>query len=246
MNNFPKQLIPLAILVVLILAVFFTARIMFVPKTFGEYGFYRASAVDDVAALDISYAGYTACYDCHDDIYETKMMSNHRGVSCEVCHGPAEQHIDSPDEFTPDAPRDRGLCTLCHGFNPARPSGFPQILPDQHNPGKACMSCHNPHNPLLPHSPEECSACHRTIATDKNVSPHADIPCTRCHTVPKEHLVTPKFVMAEKPVDRNFCGGCHARNADSPKSIPRIDLETHNERYLCWECHYPHSPEANR
>ncbi len=26
--------------------------------------------------------------------------------------------------------------------------------------------------------------------------------------------------------------------------FPRIDLDTHNSRYLCWQCHYPHFPEG--
>ena len=29
-----------------------------------------------------------------------------------------------------------------------------------------------------------------------------------------------------------------------PFHQPRIDLATHNPRYLCWQCHYPHDPKA--
>ena len=29
----------------------------------------------------------------------------------------------------------------------------------------------------------------------------------------------------------------------SDKEIPRVDMATHGERYVCWQCHYPHSPE---
>lgn len=245
MLNIPKQFIPLIILTIIILAVFFTARTMFVPESFGKYGHYRADATDDNAAKEISYAGYTVCYDCHDEIYDEKMSSFHRGVSCEVCHGPAFNHTQEPDEYTPVAPRDRGLCPQCHGFNPARPSGFPQIIATQHNPGKPCMTCHNPHNPLLPHSPEECSACHREIARKKVVSPHVSLNCVTCHKVDKGHLDTPRFVRAEKPNSRELCGECHSKNTDRKKSIRKIDMDTHNERYLCWDCHYPHHPEAN-
>jgi hypothetical protein len=45
-------------------------------------------------------------------------------------------------------------------------------------------------------------------------------------------------------VEKEFCGTCHARGADSPPEIPRIDLATHGGTYLCWQCHYPHHPEA--
>jgi hypothetical protein len=241
-----QQLIPLIVILLAVVTAFVVARSLFVPPTFGELGHYRADAVSENAARDIAYSGYEACLECHDDVAEVKQESSHRGLSCEVCHGPAAMHIDAPDEFTPDAPRGRGYCPLCHGYNLARPSGFPQILPVQHNPGKPCMSCHEPHNPLLLHAPEECSACHREIASQKLVSHHVEVPCAQCHRVPDEHLISPRFARAEKPTSNELCGECHSHTADSEKHIPRIDLETHGERYFCWDCHYPHSPEANR
>lgn len=220
-------------------------RYLLVPPTFGKYGHYRANAVDDVAALPIVYAGVEVCRDCHDDIYELKMNSNHRGVSCEVCHGPAAGHVEAPDEITPDAPRGRTLCPLCHDFDGARPTGFPQILADRHNPGKPCMTCHEPHNPVPPHTPEDCSACHRNIASIKAVSHHADLACVDCHVVAENHRNDPLTARAEKPTSRGTCGACHAKSDTSSKDIPRVDIETHGARYLCWDCHYPHFPEAN-
>lgn len=242
----PQQLIPLAFLLILAVIALVISRMLLVPKTFGEYGHYRAETVDEIAGLEIAYAGYQACYDCHDDVYETKQQSRHQRVSCEACHGPAAQHIEAPDENIPSAPRDRGYCTLCHGYIPARPTGFPQIIPELHNPSQACMSCHEPHNPLVPHTPEDCTACHRQIASEKTVSPHSTLSCTTCHIVPAEHLANPALVGAEKPIAKETCGQCHAVGADSPRGIPRIDLETHGERYICWDCHYPHSPKAKK
>ncbi len=242
--KFPQQVISLAIIFAILLGGLIAARILLVPKSFGKYGHYRADAADEVASLDIKYAGYKACLECHDDIYVIKEKSNHRGLSCEVCHGAAAKHIEAPDEFVPDAPRGRGYCPLCHGYNPSRPTGFPQIITLQHNPGKPCMTCHNPHNPLLPHSPEECSACHREIASQKRVSHHSSLPCEKCHTVPARHTTDPRSALPKKPTTREFCGGCHDKNAASPKEIPRIELASHGGRYLCWECHYPHHPEA--
>ena len=221
-------------------------RTMLVPESFGKLGHYRADSVDENASLEITYAGYRICIDCHDDVYELKQESNHRNLSCETCHGPAAAHTEAPDEILPDVPIGRELCTLCHGYNPARPSGFPQILPSLHNPGDPCMTCHEAHNPELPHAPEECSACHREIASQKAVSHHVKLPCTECHEVPEEHLVTPATHRAGKPSGKEVCGRCHATDADSPRSIPRISLDTHGERYVCWDCHYPHHPEAKR
>lgn len=242
--NIPQQLIPLGILFACAITALIVVRHLLVPPTFGEIGHYRAQSIEDNMNKPISYAGYYSCNECHDDIMALKNQSNHRGVACEVCHGPAAKHIEDPSENLPEAPRDRGLCPLCHGYDPARPSGFPQIIPALHNPGHACIFCHNPHNPQLPHAPEECSACHRAIANQKSVSHHTTLACTVCHTVPAEHLTDPRSAMAQKPTQRNLCGKCHAVNAASSKGIPRIDMDTHGERYLCWDCHYPHSPEA--
>lgn len=241
----PKQLFPLAALFGLALAALITARTLLVPESFGIYGHYRADVVDEIAAQPVVYAGAKVCNDCHDDIVELKEGSHHAGVACETCHGPAWAHTEAPDEVTPDIPRGRGFCPLCHGYEPSRPSGFPQILADRHNPGRPCMACHNPHNPLLPRAPGECAACHRDIANVKMVSHHTMLACTQCHAVPQEHLTSPRFARAQKPTDASTCATCHSRSATGEFEAPIIDFETHGDRYLCWDCHYPHHPEAN-
>jgi ribosomal protein S27AE len=242
----PRNLIPLYILLILAVGGLVVGRALLIPDTFGDYGHYRAAALDENRALEIAYAGQDVCGECHYDEYELKQQSHHRTVSCEACHGPGARHVDAPDEHTPDAPRGRGYCALCHGYNPSRPTGFPQIIPELHNPGKACMSCHDPHNPVTPHVPEECSACHRAIASEKMVSHHTSLDCQTCHEVPEDHRVSPRLAAASKPVSREFCGGCHAKGCASPREIPKIDMADHSQRYLCWDCHYPHHPEARK
>lgn len=222
-----------------------TARHFLVPITFGQRGHYRAAAVDAIEKLPIRYAGREACAMCHSDIVATHGKARHQSVSCEVCHGPAAAHAESPGEIKPPAPRTRGYCPLCHGYDPTRPTGFPQIDPVTHNPVKACISCHNPHAPEPPHVPEECGACHGQIARSKAVSRHAQLACVQCHTTPQKHKVTPRLVHPEKPRTREFCGSCHAQDARSSKEILRIDMQSHNSRYLCWQCHYPHQPEGD-
>jgi hypothetical protein len=242
--NIPQQLYPLGILFIIAITALIIVRQLLVPPTFGEYGHYRAQAIEDNLTQPISYAGYYSCNECHDDLMEKKNASHHQGVACEVCHGPAAKHIEDPSEYLPDAPRDRGFCPLCHGFDPARPSGFPQIIPALHNPGRSCIFCHDPHEPEPPHAPEECSACHRKISNQKSVSHHATLACTVCHDVTDDHLVNPRLSRAQKPTERTLCGQCHSRDADKMKGVPRIDMAVHGERYQCWDCHYPHSPEA--
>lgn len=244
----PRQAIALSVIFAIVIAAFIISRKVLVPPTFGEYGHYRGQAVADNRAHGMKYAGAAVCAQCHEDEVEEKQQSYHRGLSCEVCHGPAAAHAAKPDDesLRPGAPRGRGYCPICHDYNPSRPTGFPQIIEVQHNPGKACMSCHDPHDPTPPHTPEQCSACHRQISSIKLVSHHSSLACTRCHTVPEEHAKNPRGAPAGKPKDRAFCGQCHDRKADSPREIPRIDLRSHGGRYACWDCHYPHFPEANR
>lgn len=244
MSNIPKQLIPLFILFALGIAAFIAARQLFVPASFGELGFYRADALKEASEIKIKYAGAEVCTDCHPEIKDKKAASFHRKVPCEACHGPAASHVEAPDENLPFKPKGRDFCPVCHNYNPSRPTGFPQILKDQHNPGKPCMTCHDPHDPRPPHTPEECSACHRSIANQKLVSDHTNLPCTQCHNVPAGHKANPRRIHAEKPADSKTCAACHDKNATVSSEIPRVEIEAHTKRNLCWECHYPHDPEG--
>lgn len=242
-SRIPQQLIPLGILFTVVLAGYLVVRAILVPPTFGDHGHYRAAAVDQIKALPVSFAGTKACLDCHSDVYDLKQQSPHRGLSCESCHGAAAAHAEAPDETKPTVPSGRDLCILCHGYLESRPSGFPQIISATHNPGKSCMTCHNPHSPQTGGAAGECSDCHAGIASQKAVSHHADLACTRCHTVPKEHFAQPRVFAAQKPASKEVCGSCHS-SASAPKEIPQIDLASHGGRYICWDCHYPHFPEA--
>lgn len=219
------------------------ARHFLVPPTFGRIGHYRAAAIDAIAARPIRYAGHEACATCHEDIVKTHGTHRHRQVACEVCHGAAAAHVEAPTEKRPVVPRQRGACPLCHGYDPSRPTGFPQIDPVTHNPMKPCYTCHEPHAPEPPRTPEDCSACHGEIARTKAISHHALLACTQCHETKKEHKINPTLSRPGKPVAREFCGGCHARDANSAKEIPRVDIASHGGQYVCWQCHYPHFPE---
>jgi len=245
-NRFPPQVSRLVAVFVVLGALFVGARTVLRPATFGDLGNYRAVAISAVTSREPRYAGHEACEPCHEPVVTKKAGSYHRGLACEVCHGAQAAHVVSPIENTPPAPRDRAFCPLCHAYNPSRPTGFPQIDASTHNPGRACITCHDPHDPTPPHPPESCSACHGEIWRTKAVSYHAQLPCTQCHEVDSRHVTSPRQFLPTRPQTREFCGQCHSQTATSPREIPRIDLATHNPRYMCWQCHYPHHPEANR
>jgi hypothetical protein len=239
----PQQLPRLAVVFVLAIVGLVVARQLLIPETFGDRGHYRAAAVDSIAAHEKKYAGHQECALCHTNVAEVRAEGNHRMVSCEVCHGPAATHVAAPLDVKPPIPRSRDLCVLCHAYNPSRPTGFAQIDSVAHNPRIPCSQCHEPHAPEPPAVPQECAACHGQIASQKAVSHHWALDCTTCHQAPEEHKLNPRGVRPTKPVNRAFCGGCHAMGPGAG-DIPQIDLRTHGEPYLCWQCHYPHLPEA--
>lgn len=243
-KRMPDQLKRVSIPIVIVIVAFVAARRLLVPSDFGIYGHYRASAVDEIASQEIKYIGHTVCIDCHDDVFEKVKMSYHRNVMCEVCHGPAAAHTEDPDGNQLQAPTQRGYCPLCHEYLPPRPTGFPQIVSDSHNPQKACIGCHDAHDPKTPDAPQECEACHAEIARTKALSHHADLACILCHETLEEHKISPRDYRPGTPVTRELCGSCHAEGAQASKDISRVDMDTHGERYICWQCHYPHLPEA--
>lgn len=239
----PEQIKRLSFVFIALIILFIIFRRILVPVSFGQFGYYRALSIKDIISKDMKYAGEAVCSECHDDIMEIKKQSYHKNVRCEVCHKPAYNHSQAPDEYKPSVPRKRSYCTLCHSYDPSRPTGFPQINSVTHNPGKSCVSCHNPHTPTPPSPPKECSPCHTQIARLKIVSPHVSLSCTECHKAREEHKIYPRQYPPTKPTGREFCGKCHAKSSVIAFEVPKIDMETHNPDFMCWDCHYPHYPE---
>lgn len=239
----PEQVVRLGIVVSVVGGGILVLYAFAIPPQYKDTALQRAAAVEREKAKPTHYAGESACKECHEDQTKEKHDGKHRNLSCGTCHGALQKHIDDPlnEANKPYAPRERDFCPQCHAYDPARPTGFPQINPSIHNPLKACITCHKPHAPEPPDTPQECSACHAEIARTKMVSPHALLECTTCHTTPEEHKTNPRGAKPTKPTTREFCGTCHNKGA-AEKTAPKIDTSSHNEKYLCWQCHYPHSP----
>lgn len=239
----PEQVQRIAVVIGVLLAVVLLLRFVVIPQSYFSDRLHRASTVQREIARPVSFAGQDACAECHSDVYETKSRGFHKGLACETCHGPSARHAEDPEAVKPYAPRDRKFCPVCHAYDAARPTGFPQITPESHNPLRACYTCHNPHDPVPPETPRECSACHAQIARTKALSAHALLPCTTCHETSDQHRLQPRSALPSKPQSRDFCGQCHAQGAANPDA-PKVDLAAHGGNYLCWQCHYPHMPEG--
>jgi uncharacterized CHY-type Zn-finger protein len=144
-----RHLFHFAGLFVLAFVVFLFVRHWVVPKTFGQYGHYRAAAIGDVAAHPIKYAGHETCESCHTDIQDVKSKGKHGHVNCEACHGALADHANDPASVTPVKPDTAVLCARCHTASAAKPKGFPQVVPADHSNGLPCQTCHNPHSPAM-------------------------------------------------------------------------------------------------
>jgi len=127
---------------------FWAIRGYVVPKTFGQYGHYRAAAISEIGARPLKYAGHEACETCHSDIVDVKTKGKHAHVNCEACHGPQAAHAADPT-VTPAKLDTAVLCVRCHAASAARPKGFPQVVADEHSNGVPCETCHQPHSPAI-------------------------------------------------------------------------------------------------
>jgi len=129
--------------------VFLGIRGFVVPRTFGQYGHYRAAAIGEIAARPVHFAGHQACADCHTDVVDAKAKGKHAQVNCEACHGAQAQHVADPADVVPAKLDTAVLCARCHQASAAKPAGFPQVEPADHSNGVACETCHNPHSPAI-------------------------------------------------------------------------------------------------
>jgi len=145
---------------ILLVALILTARQIIVPSDFGvhdgakgksfTYNFYRADAVNDWKKWPVSYKGRDYCKECHEENYNKITKSKHKIIQCENCHGPATNHPDNPEKLTID--RSRALCLRCHAelaYPGSHRADLPHMSPDEDDPAKTCVDCHNPHNPNL-------------------------------------------------------------------------------------------------
>ena len=143
------HLVRMVVLFVCALGLFLLVRAQIVPKTFGQYGHFRGSALEDIRTRPISFAGREACAACHDDKVQALKSGKHAGVGCESCHGPLARHADGSVDTKPVLPDTKVLCARCHEKIAAKPKSFPQVVTQEHSGGEACKTCHQPHSPKV-------------------------------------------------------------------------------------------------
>ncbi|MHB1126166.1 MAG: hypothetical protein ACYC2T_04295 [Bacillota bacterium] len=140
------------VVLAVILVAFALAQQTFVPKSFGEYGYYRGDSVNEWAELPVTYsAGSNTCKACHQDQGAILTQGEHGKINCESCHGPAGKHAENPNkENRPVIEVTREYCGACHNQVVGRSEqNIRQVNLEEHNAGLVCSLCHMPHNPKL-------------------------------------------------------------------------------------------------
>jgi cytochrome c553 len=243
----PEQVTRLGFVIAAIIAVVLLLRLVVLPPSMFSAKPHQEAAVVREMAKPVRHAGVAACRECHEEQFQEKYGGAHRNINCENCHGPSAAHAADENAPKPPRPREREFCLRCHAYDASRPNGFPQVDPQQHRPGKKCLSCHEAHDPVPPKTPETCGGCHGRIERTKALSAHALVECSACHAVDERHMTEPRLALPTKPTSREVCGRCHAPDATDPAaSKARVDLATHGRTYVCWECHYAHLPEGRK
>lgn len=149
------------LILIAVLGLGIAVRAMVMPKTFGEFGHYRGSAIEDEMNRPLRNGTNASCLVCHPYIRQMHLEGVHKTVSCEFCHGPIADHVKD-GKVIADLPMKQGeeikkLCLRCHNqIIRARPKesikmiSMPQHLEEKHvRIDHNCNQCHNVHAPLM-------------------------------------------------------------------------------------------------
>jgi hypothetical protein len=138
----------LVLLTLAIVGTYLIAQYLLTPASFGQYGWYRGDALGELASREPVFAGKKSCEECHSDVQKVLFKGEHKGLSCEGCHGVALPHTRNPDNPKNNPGKlDMSHCTRCHEANPSRPAWLKQIPSKTHFAGRKCTECHSPHQP---------------------------------------------------------------------------------------------------
>ena len=151
-----KHIFRIVILLILGVVAIILGRSLFVPASFGQFGWFRGDNVAQQMAKPVRHGGDDSCQPCHAEQFDTHEGGQHAAVRCEGCHAPVTVHaLDGKKTAAMPMLKSRELCLRCHRELDARPDDFPQIQARQHvddNGGdwdeEVCFQCHAPHAPL--------------------------------------------------------------------------------------------------
>lgn len=197
-----------------------------------------ASAQQPTAAhpAPAGYAGSASCVDCHQkesaqfgatakgQLFLKHARNDHEALGCEVCHGPAKQHVES------GADERGGLIT----FNGKHPSPVAEQ-------NAQCLQCHEKTARMLwkgsAHESHDvaCTDCHTVMHTESERAnlkkPTVLETCGRCHASEK----TKQMQFAHMPMEQGKleCTSCHNPHGSAGPKL----LLANSVNETCYACH---------
>lgn len=137
-------------LLFVVVTIFLLIRQAAVPKSFGQYGYYRGDNVEEWVSLPQNFAqGNPDCTTCHQPEVLQTGQSAHSQMDCQSCHGPLLTHVKNPKQPLPKVIGNAELCGACHRELIGRARDLvPTVKLGQHSGGLDCSRCHDPHKPL--------------------------------------------------------------------------------------------------
>ena len=128
-ERFPDPLARLIVVFLALLVVGVFVVVVLIPKPMKDVEMQWADAVKREQARPVKYAGFHACAECHDKLYETKKKGYHRDLSCETCHGPAKAHTEDPGQGQAGHSRRADVLPAVPRLQPVAAQGLPADQP---------------------------------------------------------------------------------------------------------------------
>ena len=156
------HLVRMGLIVLAVVLLVIIGRKVFRPSTFGLYGHYRASSIEEEVNRPIVHGTDASCRQCHEWDFALHEKGKHKVVSCEFCHGPYGKHVKD-GKVVAHLEVKKGaeinvLCLRCHDRAVrSRPKDakviktvlYPEHLEKQNvEIDHLCNQCHLAHAPL--------------------------------------------------------------------------------------------------
>ena len=212
-----------------------------------------ASQKPDATKPD-NFVGSEVCETCHGEIQKKfadnphsrlALMHGGKGVTCENCHGPGKEHVESGGDATkifqfskaePKVVDEK--CLTCHA------GAHPNFDRSAHGEaGVGCASCHSVHsfkseaNMLKISQPKLCYTCHTDIKPAFAQPFHHKVDeglvsCSDCHD---PHGTFKQKQLRSSVAGDAVCVKCHTETA-GPFVYEHPPVKTEG----CTICHFPH------